>query len=60
MRPEMAGIFASKPFSCGAERLARVTAREDVHSVSKAFPREGLEIRPDRSRIKRPAVHSRK
>jgi hypothetical protein len=59
-RPEVPLVVCSESLTGCAEWLAGITSREDVHAVSKALPREGSQIRPDRSRIKRPAFHSRK
>ena len=50
-RPEVAGVVFAEALSSGAEWLAWVTTTEDTHSVSKAFPREGLKIRPQRCRV---------
>jgi hypothetical protein len=58
--PEVAGIVGAESFSCRRERLAGITSREEVHSARKLCPREGSQISPDRSRVKRPAFHSRK
>jgi hypothetical protein len=58
--PEVPWIVCSGSLTSTTEWLARIAAREDVHHASKALPREGLEIAPDRSRIKLPAFHSRK
>jgi hypothetical protein len=43
-----------------AEGLARIARTEDIHAAVKKMPREIPYISPDRSRIKRPAFHSRK
>ncbi len=59
-RPEVSLVVCSESLTGCAEGLARVTAREDVHAARKRSPREGSQISPDRSRIKRPAFHSRK
>jgi hypothetical protein len=58
--PKMSWVVCSGSLAGCTEWLTGVTSREDVHHASKAFPREGLEIAPDRSRIKLPAFHSRK
>jgi hypothetical protein len=58
--PKMSRIFCSSSLSGAGEWLTRVAAREDVHQPRKLCPRKGLEIAPDRSRIKLPAFHSRK
>jgi hypothetical protein len=60
VRPEVAWVVCSCSLAGTAEWLARVAAREDVHQSRKLLPREGLEIAPNRSRIKLPAFHSRK
>jgi len=57
--PEVSLVVCSESFTGCAEWLAGITAREDVHASRKRWPREGLEIAPDWSRIKRPAFHSR-
>jgi hypothetical protein len=59
-RPEVPRVVLSGSFSGCAEGLAGITAREDVHFASKRPPRKGLEISPDRSRVKRPVFHARK
>jgi hypothetical protein len=56
----MSWVVCSKSLPGCTEWLAWVAAREDVHQSRKLFPREGLEVAPDRSRIKLPAFHSRK
>jgi hypothetical protein len=58
--PKMSWVVCSKSLPGCTEWLTRVAAREDVHQSRKLFPREGLEVAPDRSRIKLPAFHSRK
>jgi hypothetical protein len=40
-RPEVARIVPSGSLSGGAEWLARVAARDDVHQSVKLLPREG-------------------
>jgi hypothetical protein len=60
VREEVSGVFVSGSLAGTGEWLAREPASEDVHQPRKLFPREGLEIAPDRSRIKLPAFHSRK
>jgi hypothetical protein len=55
--PEMSWVVLAKSFPCGAERLARVASREDVHFAAKLLPREGLNIRPDRCRIQASRFH---
>jgi glutaredoxin-related protein len=58
--PEVPRVVFSGSFAGGAEWLAGITSREDVHFASKRPPRKGLEISPDRSRVKLPAFHARK
>ena len=58
--PEVPGVVFSGALSGAAEWLAGISAREDVHFASKRPPRKGLEISPDRSRVKLPAFHARK
>jgi hypothetical protein len=45
-RPEVAGVFFSCSFSCGRERLARVSRNEDVHQSVKRLVWEGFKIVP--------------
>jgi hypothetical protein len=59
-RPEVPRIVFSGSLSGCAERLAGISARDDVHFAVKSPPRKGLEISPDRSRVKLPAFHARK
>jgi hypothetical protein len=47
-RPQVSWVFLSCSLSCCGEWLAGITSSKDVHSVSKAFPREGFKIRPYR------------
>jgi hypothetical protein len=55
--PEVARIvFASTLPGC-AEWLAGVATSEDVHAISKCFPREGLKIRPDRCWVQESRFH---
>jgi hypothetical protein len=56
---EMAGVFVALSLSCGAERLARETAREDVHESVKASKWEGPQIRPNRCRVQESRFHFR-
>jgi hypothetical protein len=60
VREEVSFVLVSCSLAGAGEWLAREPAREDVHQSRKLFPREGLEIAPDRSRIKLPTFHSRK
>jgi hypothetical protein len=55
--PEVASIFLAGTLACGAERLTRVASRDDVHQAVKLFPREGLEISPDRSWVQESRFH---
>ena len=56
-RPEMSWVVLAKSLPCGAEGLARVASREDVHFAAKLLPREGLNIRPDRCRVQESRFH---
>jgi len=56
-RPQMSWVVLAESFPCGAEGLARVASREDVHFAAKLLPREGLNIRPDRCRIQASRFH---
>jgi hypothetical protein len=56
-RPEMSWVVLAKSLPCGAEWLARVASREDVHFAAKLLPREGLKIRPDRCRVQESRFH---
>jgi hypothetical protein len=47
-RPEVTGVVLAEALAGCTEWLTRITATDDIHSVSKAFPREGLKIRPQR------------
>ena len=58
--PQVPLVVCAETLASCAEGLAWVAAREHVHQSRKLLPREGLEIAPDRSRIKLPAFHSRK
>jgi len=57
--PQVAGIGGTGSLAAQAEGLARVSTNDNVHQSAKAFPREGSQIRPDRSRVKLPAFHAR-
>lgn len=58
--PEMPGIVCPSALAGGAERLARVTPREDIHAAVKVAEWEGFKITPYRGRIKVPAFHPRR
>jgi hypothetical protein len=55
--PEVAGIVCAETLPGGTKRLAGVTAREDIHSVTKRSPREGFKIRPDRCAVQESRFH---
>jgi hypothetical protein len=38
--PEVARVIGAESFACGAEWLAGITSREDVHAARKRCPRE--------------------
>jgi hypothetical protein len=48
--PEVSGVFDAFAQPSGAERLAGITASEDINSVSKAVCWQGFKIRPHRCR----------
>ena len=56
---EVSRVFISGTDSGCTEWLAWKTAR-DERDPAKTLPREGAEIRPDRSLVKLPALHARK
>ena len=56
-RPEVTGVVFAEALAGCTEWLAGITATEDIHSVSKAFPREGFKIRPDRCRVHESRLH---
>ncbi len=55
--PEVSWIVGSEAFTGCAEWLAGITASEDVHTVSKWFPREGFKIRPNRCWVHKSRFH---
>jgi hypothetical protein len=57
VRPEVSGVFFSKSLSCGTKGLARITASEDVNSVSKWLHWQGFKIRPHRCGIQLTLFH---
>jgi hypothetical protein len=59
-RPEVSWVVLAEPLAGGAERLAGVTPREDIHAAVKVSEWERLNIWPDRGRIKVPAFHARR
>jgi hypothetical protein len=56
-RPEVPRVLLSFALPGCAEGLAGISPSEDVHSVAKRFPREGLKIRPDRCRVHESLFH---
>lgn len=58
--PEMPRIVCPSALAGGAERLAGVTPREDIHAAVKVAEWEGFKITPNRGRIKVPAFHPRR
>ena len=58
--PEMPGIVCPLALAGGAERLAGVTPRDDIHAAVKVAEWEGFKITPNRGRIKVPAFHPRR
>jgi hypothetical protein len=55
--PEVSWVVLAESLPCGAEGLARVAARQDVHFAVKLGPREGLNIRPDRCWVQASRFH---
>jgi len=58
-RPEVAGVIFSGALSCCAERLAGITASDELNAISKAVHWQGFKIRPDRRRNHPPLFHLR-
>jgi len=58
--PEVPGIVCPSALAGGAERLAGVTPREDIHAAVKLSEWERFKITPYRGRIKVPAFHPRR
>jgi hypothetical protein len=58
-RPKMPRVLLAFTLPCCTEGLAWVAPSEDVHSVAKRCPREGLKIRPDRCRVQLSRFHFR-
>jgi hypothetical protein len=56
-RPQVPRVLLSFALPGCTEWLAWVAASEDVHSVAKRCPREGLKIRPDRCRVHESRFH---
>ena len=48
--PEVAGIVSATTFASGAERLARISGKDDVEGTAEGPGIEGSEIIPDRCR----------
>lgn len=59
VRPEMSWIVTSATASCQAEWLARVSANDKIHDVTKGVAVEGSNIRPDRRRSQPAFFHAR-
>jgi hypothetical protein len=55
--PQVPWIVFASALPCCTEGLAWVAPSEDVHSVAKRCPREGLKIRPDRCRVHESRFH---
>ena len=58
--PEMPRIVCPSALAGGAERLAGVTPRQDIHAAVKLSEWEGFKISPYRGRIKLPSFHTRR
>ncbi len=59
MRPEMARIISSEPFSCDRERLARIARSDDVHRAAPWAAVERSNVVPDNSLIQCRIFHPR-
>jgi len=57
VRPEVPRVVLASALAGCAEGLAWVATSEDVHSVAKRCPREGLKIRPDRCWVHESRFH---
>jgi len=57
--PQVARIILAPSFSGGAERLARVARRDDIHDSTPRAAIEGLDIVPYRSRLQDRISHPR-
>jgi len=57
--PEVPWVVLALALPCCTEWLAWIAPSEDVHSVEKRCPREGLKIRPDRCRVHESRFHFR-
>lgn len=55
----MSGVFVSGALTCGTERLAWKTSREETHASVKVCEWEGAQIRPDRCDVQEPRFHLR-
>jgi hypothetical protein len=57
--PQVPRVVLTSALPCCTEGLAWVAPSEDVHSVAKRCPREGLKIRPDRCWVHESRLHFR-
>jgi hypothetical protein len=55
--PEMPWVVLTSALPGCTEGLAWIASSEDVHSVTKRCPREGLKIRPDRCWVHESRFH---
>lgn len=55
--PKPSLVVDSLALSCGAERLARESSRDDIHDVIPRATVERVEIRPHRRIIQVPGLH---
>jgi hypothetical protein len=59
VRPEVARIGGAELLPGDAERLARVSRRDEIHDSTPASTVEGGKVRPDRRLIQNAVLHSR-
>lgn len=59
VRPEVAGVFVAELFSGDGERLARISAMDDIHDAAPRSAVESGKIVPDRRTIQGRVFHPR-
>ena len=59
MRPEMARIISSEPFSCDRERLARIARADNIHRAAPWAAIEGSNVVPNKRAIQGRVFHPR-
>ncbi len=58
VRPEVARVLCAMSVAGGAERLARVARRDEIHRSTPRAAVEGLEIVPDWALVESAVLHS--